>query len=376
MKAAALKRTDNETFFFDAATLYSQAKNSTKALAAMAAVVEAGLSDVPKVINNPLLETLKALPEWKGRIRKMESNQQSCLRALKAPKLREELLSMWANDQQARLLLEQKRSQLKADYSSPALAPEFKRIRETDAYNIRRIKEIVRLEGWPTIPAVGRDGAYAAWAIVQHSNDVKFQEKCLRAMKKARARKEISAVDYAELYDRIRRNKYEKQFYGMAIRRRQSGNDFYPIENEGRVNRRRKQIGLEPIAVYARLNGFIYRPLSEKESKRRDDTQKAAAEELVNRSKQAFTAGDYKQAKTLFDEALSRFGDVSPREIYLAAVRFAGVEKEPETYRATAFSYLTILLNKGWKKKSRLLEAAAFKNLHSDPRWKELLDKF
>ena len=220
------------------------------------------------MISNPSLDPLKALPAWKDLLEKMERNQRAYLATLKAPRLREELLLMWANDQRARLLREQKRRELQVDYSSPALAPQFKLIEETDSFNTRRIKEIVRVQGWPAITMVGRDGAFAAWAIVQHSNDVPFQERCLTAMKAALGRKEIRPVEYVELHDRIRRNKYEKQLYGMAIRRRnKEGNDFYPIEDEGHLDERRKLIGLEPSAVYAKINGFIYLPLSVEEAK-------------------------------------------------------------------------------------------------------------
>lgn len=265
---------------------------------------------------------------------------------------------------------------MKVDYSSPALAPEFNRINETELFNTRRIKEVIQAQGWPAISAVGRDGAFAAWAIVQHSNDVPFQEKCLRAMKEALGRKEISPVEYAELYDRIRRNKYEKQLYGMAIRRRKEGPDFYPIDDEGNLDQRRKLVGLEPSTVYARLNGFIYKPLSIEESKKRDGVNKAVAEELTIRSKRAFTAQNYQEARSLFDEALSYYGDISQEEIYMAAVRFAGVEKAPEVYRDTIFTYLNILLNKGWGKKRMLSEEAAFKSLHPEARWKELITRF
>jgi hypothetical protein len=376
MEAARLKGTDNDTFFFDAATLYSQAKDSSKSLQALDAAVNAGLLDVHKVTSNPLLEPLKAFPEWKNLIAKLERNQRSYIATLKAPHLRDELLLMWTNDQRARLLLEQKRGKLQVDYSSPELASEFKQIKQTDSFNLRKIKEILQMQGWPAISSVGRDGAFAAWAIVQHSNDVRFQEKCLVAMKKALNRKEISPVEYAELHDRIRRKKYEKQLYGMAIRRRKEGPDFYPIAVESNLDHRRKLIGLEPSEVYARLNGFIYKPLSVEESKKRDRLNKVQAEKLIAQSKRAFTARNYKEAKTFFDEALSYYGDVPGEEIYQAAVRFAGLEKEPENYLDAVFNYLNILLNKGWNKKQLLIEEAAFKRLHPEMRWKELLTRF
>jgi hypothetical protein len=208
METARLKGTENEPFFFDAATLYCQANDSLKALVALAAAIDAGLLDMQKVMSNPLLAPLKTLSAWKELIEKMERNQRSYIATLKAPRLRDELLLMWANDQQARLLLEQKRRALQVEYSSSELATEFKRINETDSFNLRKIKGIIQVQGWPAISAVGRDGAFAAWAIVQHANDVSFQEHCLTAMKKALRRREISPVEYAELHDRIRRNKY------------------------------------------------------------------------------------------------------------------------------------------------------------------------
>jgi hypothetical protein len=54
----------------------------------------------------------------------------------------------------------------------------------------------------------------------------------------------------------------------------------------------------------------------------------------------AFTARNYKEARTLFDEALRYYGDVPEEEIYKAVVRFAALEKEPEMYPEVVFSYL------------------------------------
>ena len=97
------------------------------------------------------------------------------------PKLRQELLSRMAEDQEARM----KWLRLIDHPQQPKDAEEQVKLatyalRDVDRKNLARMKEIVNRSGWPGKTLVGSDGSDAAWLLVQHADsDLAFQKRCL-----------------------------------------------------------------------------------------------------------------------------------------------------------------------------------------------------
>ncbi|HEV8283070.1 MAG TPA: DUF6624 domain-containing protein [Chitinophagaceae bacterium] len=257
-KAADLKQTDQEPLLWDAAMIAAMGKDTLNTILLLKEALKAGLTDVEKVITRPVFDFLKPLPEWKQLINDIKVAERRYVAKLSNKHLREELLKMWAEDQRVRVILQNKVAELNNNWGDTLLKPYYLKLDECDSINFNRIKQIVTKEGWPKLSAVGKDGSFAAWAIVQHSNNISFQKSCIETMKLLIATKEVRAVEYAELVDRVRRNEKLNQLYGMAIKRENGKEEFYPIEDEEHVDERRKAIGLEPLAVYAHLNGFNY----------------------------------------------------------------------------------------------------------------------
>ena len=54
---------------------------------------------------------------------------------------------------------------------------------ELDNDNTDKLKEIIKLHGWPTFSKFGQEACQNAWLIVQHSPDLNFQKECLDLMK-------------------------------------------------------------------------------------------------------------------------------------------------------------------------------------------------
>jgi hypothetical protein len=150
--------------------------------------------------------------------------------------LRVELLKMAADDQDVRQVTE------KVD---------FRRWKAVDVANRARMKEIVSNFGWPTYEMVGKDGANAAWLLVQHADsDKDFQLKVLELMKPLVEQNQASGADFAYLYDRTH---YPQRFgtQGDCV----SKNEWQPFEIEDIVNvdERRRAVGLSLLADYAKL---------------------------------------------------------------------------------------------------------------------------
>ncbi len=258
-EAAVLKKRETETILWDAAMIYASGKDTANTLAALEGCLSAGMIDVVKVKTRPLFDFVKQHPAWQPLIRRFEAAEQNYITRLKEPALRQELLTMWAVDQRDRFLLREKVATLNNNWGAPELKPYYQALDKHDSLHYVRIQEIVKQQGWPKISAVGKDGSFAAWAVVQHAKQVLFQKECINAMKLLLANKEVSPVEYAELVDRVQMNQKLKQVYGMAIMKDSETPGFYPIEDEEHVDQRRKAIGLEPLAVAAHLSGFKYK---------------------------------------------------------------------------------------------------------------------
>lgn len=132
-----------------------------------------------------------------------------------------------------------------------------------DSCNLVHIESIIEKYGWPGISFVGPSGNQTVFLVIQHAN-LSIQEKYLPLLKKSVDENQSRACDLALLQDRILMRKGEKQIYGTQIVFGKSGGqEFYPIEDEKKVNERRKSVGLEPIEEYAKHFGIEYKIASD-----------------------------------------------------------------------------------------------------------------
>jgi hypothetical protein len=172
--------------------------------------------------------------------------------------LRKELLRRTKEDQDARKAMTTGQT-FKPD------APEFKRIEAIDRDNTARMKEIVDKYGWPGKSLVGKDGANAAWLLVQHADrDPAFQKRCLDLIKEAAKKGEVSGQELAYLTDRVRVAQGEKQLYGTQFHTVDGKLVPQPIEDEANVDKRRKEVGLMSMAEYEKLMHEVYKTKDKK----------------------------------------------------------------------------------------------------------------
>ena len=119
-----------------------------------------------------------------------------------------------------------------------------------DRSNTKYLKQLLEIDGWPTISIVGEEASQSAWLIAQHADhDIEFQERCLTLMQNL-PEGEIKPANIAYLEDRIRVNKGLPQLYGSQFDGEGKSFGPRPIEDEAHVDERRASIGLEPFAAY------------------------------------------------------------------------------------------------------------------------------
>lgn len=155
---------------------------------------------------------------------------------LEEPELRQELLSLVAEDQRLRS-------------AKPA---DFTAIRATDDRNAARLKEILAKHGWPSVELIEEDGVRAAWLIAQHAvMDPDLQLKVLALIEPLARSGQFSFALYAYLYDRTHHpQRYGTQ--GTCVAGRWVPRE---IENSADVDARRLEAKIVPakIADYAAL---------------------------------------------------------------------------------------------------------------------------
>jgi len=112
-----------------------------------------------------------------------------------------------------------------------------------DKTNQRRLKLIVNNNGWPTISLVGKKASSAAWLVVQHAPDLKFQEKCLALMEQLTPG-EIKPANIAFLKDRTLMRNGKPQIYGTQFVGFDTDIKVYNLQDPEHVDERRASVGL------------------------------------------------------------------------------------------------------------------------------------
>ena len=173
-------------------------------------------------------------------------------------KLRKELLQMEKKDQDIR------NKEIAKKYQDIKLA---RKENEIDLKNTKRLKEIIAKYGFPYSELVGKDGTGAAFIIIQHSADHAFQEEMLPYIEKAAKRGDIPPDNYALLVDRTRTHKGLLQLYGTQASFKDGKLIVDPIEDEEKVDERRKALGLPPLEEYLKMLSELYKMPVERKPK-------------------------------------------------------------------------------------------------------------
>jgi hypothetical protein len=171
---------------------------------------------------------------------------------VKEPTLREELLTRVKTEQAARMKL--------IDAGNPPPADLLKAVKNADDKNRAWLKGVVEKYGWPGRSLVGEDGAHAAWLLVQHADaDLPFQKKCLTLLEAAVRKGEAAGTDLAYLTDRMLAAEGKKQRYGTQLEQKDGKLVPKPVEDPEKLDARRKELGLMPMAEYIAFAEKMYK---------------------------------------------------------------------------------------------------------------------
>ncbi|WP_421823818.1 DUF6624 domain-containing protein [Flagellimonas oceanensis] len=122
--------------------------------------------------------------------------------------------------------------------------------------NEQKVAKILK-DGWPSLNEIGGQGNLTICNVLQHSSP-ETRLKYLPLMRQAVKNKELSPWLLARTEDRIATDRGQLQIYGGQIKYYPETESFdvWPIIDPENVDKRRAEIGLEPMAEYLKNRRF------------------------------------------------------------------------------------------------------------------------
>src|ERR1700733_12308505 len=116
--------------------------------------------------------------------------------------------------------------------------------------NATRLRELIARHGWPGESIAGKDGAEAAWLVVQHAiGEPEFQREMLRLIQACAGAKRVPLWHTAYLEDRIAMYEGRPQVYGTQWIDDPRDGRLRPwrLAEPDRVDELREAVGLGPL---------------------------------------------------------------------------------------------------------------------------------
>jgi hypothetical protein len=141
--------------------------------------------------------------------------------------------------------------------------------------NEKKITVILDNSGWPTIEKAGERGNWTICNVIQHS-DNEIRIKYLPMMRQAVKEKILEPRFLVRAEDRIATERGDLQIYGGQMKYYPKTKSFnvWPVYDPENIDKRRTEIGLEPITEFLK-NRFDFEWNLEEQIKRSEEFEKA-----------------------------------------------------------------------------------------------------
>ena len=122
--------------------------------------------------------------------------------------------------------------------------------RKNHAVNIKRVHALLE-DGWPDTTVIDEQRNWTICNVLQHA-DMETREHYLPLMKEAVLDGKLEARFLVRAEDRLRTDQGELQIYGGQMKFYPETQSFnlWPVYDPENIDKRRAEIGLEPIAVF------------------------------------------------------------------------------------------------------------------------------
>ena len=163
------------------------------------------------------------------------------------------------NDQKYRLQLFEILGNPRSESNDLEIIALSETINESDSINLLKIEKILNEHGWLGADVIGEQGNNTLFLVIQHS-DLEIQVKYLPMLREAVKRGNAKGEYLALLEDRIAMKQGKRQIYGSQIEKDYDTGESYvwPLTEPEKVNKRRAEVGLEPIEDYVKSMGMTW----------------------------------------------------------------------------------------------------------------------
>jgi hypothetical protein len=146
--------------------------------------------------------------------------------------------------------------------------------------NEKIVTDILDYYGWPDKELIGERGNLTICNVIQHS-DNEIRIKYLPLMKQAVKDKKLNPQLLVRTEDRIATENGELQIYGGQMKYYPETNSFnvWPVYDPANINKRRAEIGLEPIEEHLKSR-FNFEWTLEEQIKRSEAFEKERKEQV------------------------------------------------------------------------------------------------
>ena len=176
-------------------------------------------------------------------------------------------------DQKYRIELQE--LEKKYSWESKEVQDLWKIIDIKDSINLIKVEKILDEKGWLGPDIIGEKGSLTLFLVVQHSN-TKTQVKYLPMLREAVKNGNAKAKNLALMEDRVLLAQGEKQIYGSQLEQGDNSIKWKlsPMIDPDNVDKRRADVGLEPLAEYLQFWNLPWEVEKFKRSMEEYDLQK------------------------------------------------------------------------------------------------------
>jgi len=353
---------------YNAACTAALAGKKSKAFKWLNQSIEKGWRNKAWMNEDPDFNSINSGKKWDAINALVDEKIAAYEATLKYPELRKELLAMQEEDQKWRKAIGTAETEEEKQKV-------YDEVGKVDDKNTARMKTIIEEIGWPKKSDVGKDGASAAWLLVQHADrQPQFQAKCLPLLEKAFKEDEASGSNYAYLYDRVALKLGNKQRFGSQAMGGDGERKFSPIEDEWLVSEMRAEYNVNPsIEEYAKIMGFEYTLPTKDEVLEREKKAIKKYKDLSLKIEEHMSEEKFEDAAAIYKDLLKLNG-IAKVQDYYNFVRLLVLEEEPD-YLYIIRKIKTALLKDGKINREFFLDATLDK-VKVQPEWVEIKELF
>jgi hypothetical protein len=200
------------------------------------------------ITSDPDLNSLHGDKRWPSLLETIKQNKEKAEANLDKP-LVARLDSIYQDDQAYRKQIMEIGE--KYGWESKEVKDQWTIVNAKDSVNLVKIKAILDQYGWLGTDVIGTQGNTTLFLVIQHA-DLATQEKYLPMMREAVKNGKAKARDLAMLEDRVALRQGKKQIYGSQVFKDPDTQKYYvlPLEDPDNVDKRRAEVGLQPLADY------------------------------------------------------------------------------------------------------------------------------